>query len=313
MVKTLGIKDFAKLFGTAIADFDKETRTFIAKTDFRYRDLGKKERDEIILNVLKRIDSGTMKKAGKNGKCRWERGWAENLESFLKKDYQLQELIPKYVRPNQPLRLYQEYVMPFSPQIELDIFTVLRLCFFKKYLKNIKVIYEFGCGTGYNLALLSKLFPEKELHGLDWAKSAVKILNLLREKLEMKVTGHLFDMFSPDYKLEIAPGAAVITIGGLEQLGKNHQAFMNFLLAKQPALSIHIEPILELYDENNLVDYLAMKFHKERNYLMNFLRALRKLEKEGKVKVVKATRVPFGSLFHDGWSIVIWKPIKNKK
>lgn len=310
MNESLELKDFARLFGITVDDFDDECRELIAKTDFRYTKVSPEKCDEIILQIIKKIDSGQLKRAGKEGKDRWEKGWSENLQDFIASEYDLAELVPKYVRPNQVLRLYCDYVMPSDAQFELNFFAVLRLWLFKEYLKEFDSIYEFCCGTGYNLPILARLFPEKELYGLDWPNASIEIVNLIGRKLGMKITGYLFDMFSPDYKLEIAENSAIMTIGGLEQLGKDHQAFVQFLIEKVPKLCIHVEPICELYDENNLVDYLAIKFHKARNYLTNFLINLQRLESENRIEIIKTQRVHFGSLYHDGWSLVIWRPKK---
>lgn len=303
------LDNFAALFGTSIDDFDNECRQFINNTDFGYTKLNKQERDATILKILKRIDSGELTQAGQKSKPRWQKGWDENLQNFISKGYDLSELIPKYVHPDQTLRLHREYIKSHEANFELNYFTVLRLWLFKKYLNNFDEIYEFACGPGYNLPVLSRLFPDKVLHGLDWVEPSVKIVNLLKEKHGIKVTGHLFDFFSPDYNLKIADNGVALSIGGLEQMGKDHFHFVQFLIQKSFKLCIHVEPISELYEENNLLDYLALTFHKKRNYLDGFLTYLKKLENENKIKILKIQRSYFGSLYHDGWSIVIWEPV----
>ena len=310
MSESLSVEDFSRLFGTSVDDFDDECREFISKTDFRYRKISHAERDQTIVEILNRIDSGRMTIAGKAAKSRWEKGWTENLENFVAKGYDLNELIPKYVRPDQILRLYRNYVMPLEANFEFNFFTVLRLWLFKRYLKQFGTIYEFACGTGYNLPLLAELFPQKNLYGLDWIEASVDLVNLIGEKHGMNIVGRLFDMFSPDYSLKIAKNSAIMTIGGLEQLGDGHKAFVEFLIEKEPSLCIHVEPLCELYDKNNLLDYLAVRFHEARNYLRGFLTNLKKLERENKIEIIKTQRMYFGSLYHDGWSLLIWRPKK---
>lgn len=313
MNKSLSIEDFACLFGADIDDFDDECRQFISQTDFGYRKLNSKERDKTILEVLRRIDSGELAVAGKERICQWDKGWSENLKNFISSGYDLAELTPKYVRPNQVLRLYRDYVMPSDANFELNFFTVLRLWLFKKYLGGFDDIYEFGCGPAYNLPLIAKMYPEKRLYGLDWSEAAVKIVNLLHSKHKINAVGCLFDMYSPDYGLKMSKNSVVITIGGLEQLGEDYQRFFRFLQEKAPRLCVHVEPLCELYDENNLVDYLAIRFHKARNYLDGLLTYLQRLESFGGIEIIKTQRMYFGSLFHDGWSMVIWKPRENAK
>ncbi len=307
MSKSLNLRDFARLFGTNVNDFDDECHQFVNQTDFGYHKLNQEERDKTILAVFKRIKSGELKVAGKERIGHWEDGWSENLRNFVSSGYDLAELTPKYVRPNQILRLYRDYAMPADANFEFNFFTVLRLWLFKKYLLEFDNIYEFGCGSAYNLPLLARMYPAKRLYGLDWSKAAVEIVNLLHDKHGINTRGYLFDMFSPDYSLEMPDNSAVITIGSLEQLGKDYREFVGFLQKKSPRLCIHVEPLCELYDEDNLMDYLATKYHKTRNYLDGFLTYLQVLEANGEIEIVKKQRMYFGSLFNDGWSIVIWR------
>lgn len=305
MIKTLKVEDFATLFGTTIDDFDTQTMELINTSDFRYKELDKEKRDSTILEILKYIDSDKKKIGDKD---RWEKGWSENLNSFIENRYDLSKLVPLYVKSNQILRLYQDYVIPCDAYTEINFFTVMRHWMLKRYLKDLDVVYEFGCGPGYNLTLIHELFPDKKLYGLDWSTSSINILNILKYKLGMNINGILFDMFDPDYGINLEQNSLVLTIGSMEQIGGNHQKFTDFLIDKNPELCVHIEPLYELYDENNLVDNIAMRFHKNRNYLNNFLPTLLNLEKENKINILKINRMKFGSIFHDGWSMIVWSP-----
>ena len=69
-----------------------------------------------------------------------------------------------------------------------------------------------------------------------------------------------------------------------------------------------MEPIEDLYDEDNLADYLALRYHRKRGYLSGFLPRLRTLETEGKIRILEIRRMFFGSLYHEGYSFVVWKP-----
>jgi hypothetical protein len=69
-----------------------------------------------------------------------------------------------------------------------------------------------------------------------------------------------------------------------------------------------MEPLLDLYDQDNLVDYLAVRFHTFRGYLSGFLPRLRQLEAEKRIEILKVQRMNFGSLYHEGYSFVVWRP-----
>ena len=302
------LEHFAQSFGTTVEDIPDDCRKLIAKTDFRYKILVGEERDKILLDVIKKIESDKQIIGAEERQDVWTKGWAENLEDFIKSEYNLNKLTPKFIRPNQAIRFNQNYIIPTNPNFELDYFSVFRLWLFKKYLKGFDLIYEFGCGTGFNLTMLAQLYPEKKLHGLDFATSSVDLVNKIGEVYGWKMTGHFFDMISPDENFKIGDNSAIFTIGAVEQLASNYEAFLQFLLKNSPALCIHIEPTIELYDESNLIDYLAIKFHRKRGYTENYLTRLRKLEDQNEIEILKVKRLFFGSLFMEGYTYVMWKP-----
>ncbi|MGD2095819.1 MAG: class I SAM-dependent methyltransferase [Phycisphaerales bacterium] len=311
MYNELTLEDFASSFGTTIDDIDDDCRKLIAESDFRYRIPEGKEHDNIILDVLKKIDSDQQIVGAKERSDVWEKGWAENLKEFIDSDYDLNKLVPKFIRPSQIIRLNQNYAIPADPNFELDYFSVFRLWIFKKYLKDFDAIYDFGCGTGFNLTVLGKLFPEKRLYGLDFVPSSRDLVNKLGQVCCWNLTGHTFDMRLPDENLKIADNSAILTNGAIEQLAGDFEAFLQFLLKRSPALCIHVEPTIELYDEDNLVDYLAVKFHRKRGYTQGFLPRLQQLRDQGKIEIIKIKRLFFGSLFMEGYNLIIWKPDKT--
>lgn len=94
----------------------------------------------------------------------------------------------------------------------------------------------------------------------------------------------------------------------LEQVGLRHRAFVDYLLGQQPAICVHMEPLLELYDENCLIDHLAVRYHCKRGYLTGFLAYLRELADAGRIRIIDTRRMYFGSLYHEGYSFVVWQP-----
>ena len=304
----LGLDEFAQLFGTSVPMLPQSCRTLILEGDFRFQLLTGEERDRVLLEVLKRIDSGKFSIAGKEGKSRWEKGWKENLDSFRKSNLDLAELVPKYIRPEQAVRLFQHYVLPADSRFELKWYEIFQEWLFSTYFQDANVVYEFGCGSGINLAALARKYPEKHFIGLDWAAASKDIVDEMGKAFGWKMEGRLFDFFEPDKSIKIEPGGVVFTIGALEQTGCNHEAFLEYLLKMSPALCIHAEPIFEWYDEENIIDYAARRFHRVRKYWEGFPSRLLELERDGKVEIHKMKRSYFGSLFIEGYSQTIWRP-----
>ncbi|MBI4398820.1 MAG: class I SAM-dependent methyltransferase [Candidatus Omnitrophica bacterium] len=307
----LGINEFAGQLGVAGAELSAEVQALIQDSDLSYRPLSPEERDRLVIRIIRQIDSGRLSVSGPAGKDRWQKGWQENLDNFLNKEHDLDQLVPKFIRPDQPIRLLGDYVMPLDPQFELRWYEIFRLWLATSFLKDADVIFEFGCGSGHNIAMLADLFPEKEIVGLDWVKPSCDIVDeIAKLRNTSRIRSHLFDMFHPDPNLKVPGNSTFLAIGALEQLGGEYQPFLSFVLEKKPKRFVHVDSIIELYDsENNLSDYLAVKFDLKRNYLNNYLNSLRDLEKQKQITITHARRTSFGSLFHDGYSYLVWNPV----
>ena len=131
----------------------------------------------------------------------------------------------------------------------------------------------------------------------------------MAEKWPWNGSGHVFDMFDPDYGLKIGGSSAFITYTSLEQMGTQYRAFVEFAIKKKAALCISVDSFDELYSKTSALDQLAVKFAEKRNYLRHYLGYLRHLESEKKIKIMKIQRVRFGSIYQDNNSYIMWKPI----
>jgi len=307
MSHNLDVDSFAELLGIDASEFSPRTLDEINSHDFRYSGLTHDDYTNLILGIIKKIDSGGLTISGPEEKAKWIKGWDENLQEFIDSGFAIDTLVPKYVRSGQPIRIFGDYANPENQNFELDFTTVLKNWLFETYLKDVDHVYEFGCGTGYDLVRMAKMYPNKELHGFDWVESTKRILNLLHEKLDYNITGHVFDMFNPDYAVEIKENSAFYTVGSLEQLGKDFEPFIQFILEKKPAIVINLDTYSELYSEDNLSDYLALKYDRVRNYLFGYISRLSYLHAMKKIEMIKTQYVPCGSLYHTGYSFTIWR------
>lgn len=266
------------------------------------------ERDRAIVDVLKRIDADTQKIASVERRDVWERGWREAFDEYVSSGHSEEALVPRFIRPNQPVRLNGEYVVPSNPKFELDFVRMLREWMFREYFAQVPEVHEFGCGTGFNLIALSEIFPDKTLCGSDFVPASVELVKEIARAKKLRLTARDFDMTAPDPTYPLQPGSGIFTFGSLEQLGGRFEPFLQFLIERRPTICVHIEPTVELYDENELIDYLAARFHRKRGYTEGFLPRLRQLEASGRIELVKIRRLGFGSLMMEGYSLLVWKP-----
>ncbi|QJB55720.1 class I SAM-dependent methyltransferase [Pseudodesulfovibrio sp. zrk46] len=308
--KHLDSSDIARLLGEEVPVLESICKDLIDDSALVYREVAPDEKDDCILTILKRLDSGCLKPSGSHRSEDWEKGWAENLTRY-ENECTEQSLTPGYFeRPenNYYTRLEGRLVRSVDPSLLRNFCMIHRSWFMSRFCSEFDSVFEFGCGTGWNLTRFNELHPGKQLVGLDWAQSAVDLVNSLGERDDINLSSSRFDFFNPDYDLEVPPGSAMFTITALEQIGGDFEKLLDFVLAKGFVRCAHAEPVVEFYDEDTLFDHLALKYHHKRNYLGPFLTKLRALEEEGKVVIEKAERVPFGNMFNEGLSTIVWRP-----
>lgn len=301
----LTFKDFEDLFKEPLSDFMREK---IREYSLEYYDITNAERDTCIKKIVAALIDKNLVKAGEHRFAQWEDGWKENLKNVLE-NQEISSIIPNYFGKYDYVRINRKFVKPASKDFEYRTLCVIVDWIFDKYMREADAIYEFGCGTGYHLLRARKVNLTASLWGLDWTTASQEIIKQIASKMvDPKLYAHRFDYFSPDMDFSLDSNSVVYTVASLEQIGSKFKKFIKYLISNKPKLCIHVEPISELLEENNLIDYLSIEYFKKRNYLNGFLTYLRSLEATGEIKILKAQRTFVGSLFIEGYSIVAWTP-----
>ncbi len=305
---SLTLKSFSEIFDDKESNIPLSAKKAIEETNFKYREVEGEEYNQAILKVIKTLDSQSLKVSGPHRQKDWEKGWEGHLEEFRNSKSDLDVLVGKFAMRGEYNRLQGKLIKPESNSFESNFVNIIRLYLFNKYFKDINTLYEFGAGTGVNLVATAKSYPKMKLVGLDWANSSVELINSLKEELNIDISARRMDLFNPDESFKLDENSAVLTVGTLEQLGENFKPFVNYLLKNKPKICIHLETLYEAYNPDNLLDYLAMKYLVQRNYLRGFLPFLKKLESDNQVKILEVRRT-FGSFFHEGYTYTIWQPL----
>lgn len=261
----------------------------------KYRHLSKKEEDETIIKILETLLDSSVPFSGEHRREQWEKGWGENLKSG--------DITPKYFGKYPVTRMNGKFVTSKVKDFEKKMLYSLVDEMGWKYLNSAKDVYEFGCGTGHNLKRIEKINPTAKLHGFDWTVSSNKLV------AKQGYHSENFDFFEPNFSIGLEEDAAVYTVAALEQVGTRYEQFIKYIIRNKPSVVVHIEPIPELLDETKLIDYLSIKYMHKRKYLRDYLHTLRALEKAGKIEILEARRSGIGSMYIDGYSIIVWRPL----
>ena len=261
-------------------------------------------RDNLIFSILKRLKEDKQKVGAPDRIDDWEAGWSDNLERF-KRSGSLADIVPRFVRHGHPVRWQQDFYAPDDPDYELRFIEWLQKDVIAPWFKECHTIHEFGAGTGLNLVALSDVYPDKLLYGADYSEHSVDLVNAISEKTYRHMHGKLFDMRRPDATYPLRSGDGVLTFGAIEQLAGDFRAFIEFVLSRKPRVVVHVEPVIELYDEQHFVDWLAIQFHQQRGYTEGLLPFL---SEDPRIKVLEVRRSYVGSLMMEGYTRIIWQP-----
>jgi hypothetical protein len=286
------------------ADF---LRDRVSAVDFRCRRASQTQRDEYITEALDLIRSPWIERSSEENRAAWERGWQQNLEEARAAGFAPDTLKPKYFRDTRFLRWQRDLLVCENPQIEYDLFVLARRLLFGSYLTEVDAIYEIGAGSANNLWMLSEMFPAARVVGLDWVAPAVQLATELGAATRRRIEGRRFDMLCPDRGVVLERGSAVVTVHALEQVGDRHHALLDWIEAARPEVVLHYEPILEFYDETNLLDYLALWYSERRHYLNGFWTEIARRRDAGRLEVLDARRPGLGGVYHEA-SVIVWRP-----
>ena len=273
-----------------------------------------RQRDDILKSVIEKIDADTQIVGSPERIDVWEKGWLESL-SLYRQNRNLPSngdaLIPKFIRPNQAVRLNGDFAIPLVEHFESKMVAAIREIVFSHYFAEVSEFHEFGAGTGHNLLDYCKRFPEVKCFGSDFVESSVQLVREIATDFRLQLSASLFDMVRPDDSYTIGTNSGVFTFGSIEQLAGSFHRFIEFLISRKPAICVHIEPAIELYDATQLYDWLAVKFQSKRGYTSGFLPFLQQLDHEQKIQLIQVKRLGFGSLMMEGYNLIAWRPISK--
>ena len=273
-----------------------------------------KERDRCILEIHKKLFDDNIVKSGPSRQKDWLKGWGENLDDYIKTNNP-KELIPKYYNKYNYIRFNSDFYKFKDKNTELNTVRILINYIADIYLCQSKSIMELGAGTCHHLYELSKVLnQETNFFALDWSESTTKIANRLKINNHMKnITSFKFDFFNPEWNNKInmpeANSSIVFSFAALEQIGCDFNNLFNFITKKiKPKYVVHLEPIGELLPEDDLLPFLSKQYFLKRNYLNGYLNFLKNKSENNEIVIDTASRMPFGSLFIEGYSLVVWHP-----
>ena len=128
----------------------------------------------------------------------WERGWQQNLDEARAARLRARRAQAE-VLSRQPLpALAARHPRQREPADRVRPVRAGAAAAVRQVPVGIHTIYEIGSGSANNLWLLSELFPDARIVGLDWVDPAVQLASELGTATGRQIEGRRFDMLNPD-------------------------------------------------------------------------------------------------------------------
>jgi len=287
---------------------DNDLLNFIDNKELIYLSLNSVEENNIKELLEKEINNAKNRKVGEHRKDLWSDVWNDVLKKFEDSLFDIKALNPDFISKTNYLRFNGKYIKPVNKNFEMNFYEIIRYIISKTYFANYENIYEFGCGSCFNLASFANNFPNKNFFGSDWAPSSKKIIDLLRAKHNLNIRGFILDFFNPNKNQSIKSNSLFLTMCSFEQIGNKFDQILDFFISHKPGLVVQLEPINEFYDLKNPFDRYAFNYHTNRNYLTNYFSRLVDLEKQNIIDILYKSRIGFGSFYQESYSLIVWQP-----
>jgi hypothetical protein len=305
-MKRLKLNEFEAIFNEKLSPYVADR---IDSYSFEYEEFSDIERDQLLNLIVNTLFDPNTVKSGPHRKDEWESGWGENLDGINEDQSNIDCIVPKYFNKYGAIRWNGRFIKPLSEKFEYQSLVIILDWLFDKYFRDVDYIYEFGCGPAYHLLRAREVNSDAQLWGLDWACASQDIIKKIAiNGIDSNIKGYNFDYFNPDLSFSIKQNSIIYTVASLEQVGDKWTKFIEYIIDEKPKLCVHVEPIAEMLDEDTLIDNLSIRYFKKRNYLEGFLDGLKLLESQGKLEIHETKRTHIGSLFIEGYSVVVWSP-----
>jgi len=237
----------------------------------------------------------------------WQDDWFSVLQNLRTNNDNVKSIIrPKWFRKNAFVNIQNCLSLTETPYVDWEYQLITRQMLFYTHLKDMDNICEFGSGSGTNFYLINQILQDKNFILSDISVTSLKIIQELKRKLNRNNLTYSNIDIEQDIDLELPDNTAVITTSVLEQIGDNHNNFINFILKEKPQIVINVEPIVELLDSKSGFDNVMNLYCEKRKYLTGYLTELEKLEKQKKIKIIMKKRTMVSGTFIEN-SVLIWK------
>jgi SAM-dependent methyltransferase len=220
----------------------------------------------------------------------------------------------------------QEYVVPPDQQVRIakiqNRLVRIRTCDYytyrlhilqeimKQYAGHEREIVELGAGCGHNILSLALTNTWDHLAGFDVAENGIQAAREAAQYFNIRnVDFDRLDLTNgKDANFKKIRGKTVFTYYCLEQLKYSTSTVIRNLILAGVKRVIHMEPTTELLRMWLPMDIVNYCYITRLDYQNNLLTSLRRVEKEGGIRIIDLKRLYYAPSYKNDPTLVCWEP-----
>lgn len=170
---------------------------------------------------------------------------------------------------------------------------------------------ELGCGYGSVILGLARKasFQDMPYFAADFTATGPELAESIgRQESITLATGRADLTSNPVTQMDIPPGSLIYTAYAAQYVEPLGGAFVEGLLALNPKVVVHVEPVYEHCDPATLLGLLRRRYIEANGYNRNLSTILHDHERQGSLEIIHESVPGFGPNPLLAASVIAWKP-----
>jgi len=203
-----------------------------------------------------------------------------------------------------------EHIVEMSPQESHDAY----IAFIANALEPrlpASALVELGCGYGSVILGLSRkaAFQDMPYFAADFTATGPELAALIAKEEGIGLTTGAADLRkNPVTSLDIPEGSLIYTAYAAQYVEQLTDDFVGGIIALEPSVVVHIEPVYEHCDASTLLGLLRQRYIQVNGYNRNLSTILHHHEQAGSLEIIQESVPGFGPNPLLAASVIAWKP-----
>jgi hypothetical protein len=240
--------------------------------------------------------------------------WGALLERFQENPQARLEDVDRWAAGDSAemtLASVDEHIVEMTPDESHDAYVAFIADALEPHLSGASSLVELGCGYGSVILGLARkaAFQDLSYFAADYTSTGPELAGLIARNESVELTTGRVDLGNGTVTgMKVPQGSVIFTAYAAQYLDPIEDSFMNGLIALEPKVVIHVEPVYEHCDPATLLGLLRQRYIQANGYNRNLSTILHDHEARGSLEIIRDTPPGFGPNPLLAASVIAWVP-----